>query len=266
MKTWKLWSLGIFWITAASCGGTSNLLSALKVCRVGVEATCGPGKQCVPSGELGEGVCQPVGFALCTHAQVSCGAKCCNNTTEFCDEESNTCQSKICGVGQRVCGTQCCQALPLTLTGFSPSEGGYDTLLSLQGTGFSTLPSENSVTLGKIQIPAAHILSATPTQLEVKVPKNTLCSGLIQVTVGDKTTTSSTPFAYLLTATVSTLAGNSAYGHVEATGELAQFRLPEGMSIDAQGTLYVADNENHRIRKVTPGGGVSTLAGGAIGA
>jgi len=60
---------------------------------------------------------------------------------------------------------------------------------------------------------------------------------------------------------VSTLAGNGEGGFADGQGRNARFYRPSGIAIDAAGNLYVADVENHRIRKVTPEGEVSTLAG-----
>jgi|GEM_PF-2071727 len=61
--------------------------------------------------------------------------------------------------------------------------------------------------------------------------------------------------------TVSTLAGSADnYGNVDGVGAAARFRYPMGLAVDATGNAYVADSNNRAIRKVTPGGAVSTLA------
>jgi sugar lactone lactonase YvrE len=58
----------------------------------------------------------------------------------------------------------------------------------------------------------------------------------------------------------STLAGG-AEGYADGAGALARFHTPSGMARDKDGNLYVADTGNHAIRKVTPAGVVTTVAG-----
>ena len=60
---------------------------------------------------------------------------------------------------------------------------------------------------------------------------------------------------------VSTLAGTGTAGNTDGAGNVAQFNEPSGLAVDSSGFVYVADKDNHRIRKITPSGVVSTLAG-----
>lgn len=67
---------------------------------------------------------------------------------------------------------------------------------------------------------------------------------------------------------VSTLAGysdtigvQSPGGYADGSDTTARFNVPCGMSIDSLGNLYLADAYNHRIRKISPSGFVTTVAG-----
>jgi sugar lactone lactonase YvrE len=63
---------------------------------------------------------------------------------------------------------------------------------------------------------------------------------------------------------VSTLAGKArSSGHSDGSGTAARFNWPEGIACDAAGNVYVADGLNYTIRKITPTGVVTTLAGDA---
>ncbi|MNX44756.1 Serine/threonine-protein kinase PknD [compost metagenome] len=64
---------------------------------------------------------------------------------------------------------------------------------------------------------------------------------------------------------VSIFAGSGMPGSAEGQGAAASFNRPNGLCVDSQDNLYVADAENHRIRKITPGGIVSTWAGSTLG-
>ena len=60
---------------------------------------------------------------------------------------------------------------------------------------------------------------------------------------------------------VSTLAGTGERGFADGGAEDAQFNVPGGLATDTQGNIIVADEENHRIRMITPDRTVLTLAG-----
>jgi uncharacterized protein (TIGR03437 family) len=63
--------------------------------------------------------------------------------------------------------------------------------------------------------------------------------------------------------TITTIAGNGTSGFFGDGGMAiaAQLNYPSGVAVDAAGNVYIADSSNARVRKVTPGGIISTFAG-----
>ena len=64
---------------------------------------------------------------------------------------------------------------------------------------------------------------------------------------------------------VSTFAGSGYMGGYADGVNIAQFNAPEGVVIDSSGNLFITDTNNHRIRKITTDGVVSTFAGSTPG-
>jgi sugar lactone lactonase YvrE len=62
---------------------------------------------------------------------------------------------------------------------------------------------------------------------------------------------------------VTTLAGDGVAGNEDGQGRAARFNGPIGVAAASDGSVYVADTYNDRIRRIAPDGTVTTLAGGA---
>ncbi len=62
---------------------------------------------------------------------------------------------------------------------------------------------------------------------------------------------------------ITTVAGTTVPGYSGdgGPGTSAQLNTPSGVALDAAGDLYIADRQNHRIRKLTPSGTISTVVG-----
>ncbi|MBP6854435.1 MAG: hypothetical protein KA164_22755, partial [Rhodoferax sp.] len=71
-----------------------------------------------------------------------------------------------------------------------------------------------------------------------------------------------TPVPTPVVAPISLLAGNiDSKGNIDGVGTAARFNDPRGIARDQQGNLYVTDTVNHTLRKISPAGVVTTLAG-----
>ena len=65
---------------------------------------------------------------------------------------------------------------------------------------------------------------------------------------------------------VSTFAGSAGNcGTADGTGSAARFGGPRGLTVDSGGNVFVADSANNSVRRITPGGAVTTFAGSTSG-
>lgn len=111
---------------------------------------------------------------------------------------------------------------------------------------------------------AATVTAATATQITVKVPQD--CGiGKITISLGNQSFEGPNFDYYLNNATITTLAGvgNSA-GSLDGTGAGASFGTLAGITADQAHNVYVCDNSNGRIRKITPEGLVTTVSGNLV--
>jgi streptogramin lyase len=145
---------------------------------------------------------------------------------------------------------------PPTISTISPDSGPGNTIVTISGNNFGTDISKIKVFFNGL---SATVQSVTNIQVVAKVPPKAN-TGIVKIEVNSQSANGPI-FNYIFSATVSTLAGNGQQGFVDGTGSAARFNHPLGVTVDSLGNVYVADDQNLSIRKITASGVVSTLAG-----
>ena len=128
----------------------------------------------------------------------------------------------------------------------------FSLALALNGCGPSPAPTGPPVAVGTPEAPTPTPVPPTPTTSTM------LSSSPAPPTLEPVTSR----FLYVQGVTVSTLAGDGHLGYRDGPALQARFAgTIGGMAIDGQGNIYIPEPFAHRIRRITPDGMVSTLAG-----
>ena len=152
--------------------------------------------------------------------------------------------------------------ITLVTPGGGPVSGGTD--VTITGTNFDASAQMMTVRFGNN---AATVKSASATQVVATTPPGAL--GTVDVVVTNGSTSLSATltggFTYQVSALTLIAGGLGGPGNTDGTGAAARFNLPFGVAVDGAGNLYVADSNNHTIRKVVVATGVVTTLAGTAG-
>lgn len=114
------------------------------------------------------------------------------------------------------------------------------------------LPKSDGTTLGYYKTASAYCLEATSDR-----------TGVPQFHIAGKNPEKILDGPCVMQVSVVAGSATGASGNVDGTGGAARFNRPHGVAVDHLGNLYVADSGNNTIRKITPAGMTTTLAGGS---
>ncbi|SIO14857.1 IPT/TIG domain-containing protein [Chitinophaga niabensis] len=153
---------------------------------------------------------------------------------------------------------------PMSVESFVPLQGGGGTSILISGVNFTGDTSQLEITINGNKLA---IVGANTKQIMAVVPKK--CgSGKVTVKIGKDVVNSTMDFNYVFTRTVSTLAGNGNSGYANGKGDEVEFNFKgepwyrsQGIAVDKDLNVYVADPGNHCIRKIDSTGTVTLFCG-----
>ncbi len=141
-----------------------------------------------------------------------------------------------------------------------PAMGPKGTLVTLTGSGFGTDTSAVAVFINAKRM---LVTTVAPDKIEF-IPGPRTGSGLVSLVVNGNAV-SGPWFEYIYTVHVTTFSGQPGVsGFANGAATDVRYNKPRGLALDVQGNLYVADEQNHRIRRVSPVGDAITFAGNGI--
>ncbi|AYL96557.1 IPT/TIG domain-containing protein [Mucilaginibacter celer] len=148
----------------------------------------------------------------------------------------------------------------ITITSLSADSGVYNASITITGTGFINDMTRDRVFFNGKE---AKVTSAGNTQITALVPL-AAGTGKLTLKVDAAAEVSGPVFNYKQSWIVSTIAGSGAEGFADGSGTAATFHSPVGITIDDAGNLFVTDEKNGAVRKITIDGKVTTIAGNGV--
>jgi hypothetical protein len=144
-----------------------------------------------------------------------------------------------------------------SITSLSVNHGPFNTVVVINGNGFSAVKTNNKVFFNN---KPAIVYKATATKLTVTVPIGAGI-GTVQVSVNNAANISGPVFNYELSVVVSTYAGGALNPYQDGIGKNAGFSGAEGIAIDKDHNIYIGNQYSSVIKKITPDTLVTTFAG-----